>query len=76
MARFLISPLRAGLRRALRGLAAALDGMIALAALALIWYGIRVREPAWWVVGALVYLPLILMYLRSTRRSGGNEPDR
>lgn len=45
----------------------------ALAALGAIWYGVESARPAFWIVGALVYVPLLgfaLLALTRSRRSG------
>lgn len=57
------------MRSLLWGFAALCDAptVIALAALGAIWYGIQYAEPAWWIVGAAVYVPLVVNLMRSGR---------
>ena len=61
--------------RAWSAAAEALDPqtVIVLGALAAIWYGVDQRRPAWWIVGACVYVPVVAVLLVlnfRSRRSG------
>jgi TRAP-type C4-dicarboxylate transport system permease small subunit len=67
--------LKSAVRAVPRAIAAALDGLVFLASLGAIWYGVKYADTAWWIVGALIYAALILNLFRSWR-SEKDEPVR